>query len=677
VSTRWAKAALCTLAVATALVVPTSARTGASVAVAEPPALTLLNQTSFVSPDQPWFNMTLGVGHEVASGGGLHASLTFYGRIDDASELQQAINSAPSNAVLLRLSDVPVNNGPAGATATACVTVLPDSEATAPSSGTGSCASSSAGATGTVTLGCAPDTGTCGDVYPVSVALYHQGATNPIERFTTFLTYQEPSGPGGSGRPLRVGVVVPVSTGGFVTMTGALTDHHDVATTVEVSPTAVSRVLETRTKDGLRALAQLATLESEQLIDQSYVPVNVAALSEAGLTGEIGQQLQRGDALLRSAGLKPSTGPWIDTSSTFSQGDSNDLGTGVQVAGSPQLVLSDGDLSGSGVANLTFAQPFTLDLGHGSTIPAAAANSTLGSRFTADPRNPVLGAEQLLASLSFVHFENAFLSQPRGVVVVPPSDWRPSGSFMEALLRGLSGNPALLPVTLAQFFAQVPVGGNREPSVRHLQAGPAGRGISNAAAGKIAVDRQELTSFSNAVSGSPPEMVTLNDQLLTTEARILKPGQRTATLGAYTKSFAGETDQITLATERTITFTSRRAPIPITVLSSAPYAVHVVVTLASDKFVFPDGSTQHLLLNRPTTSVRVEAQARTSGDRLPIEVTLRTPNGQFVIARTVLTVQSTAISFVGVALTILAGAVLLAWWARTWRRSRRRRPRAH
>ena len=41
-----------------------------------------------------------------------------------------------------------------------------------------------------------------------------------------------------------------------------------------------------------------------------------------------------------------------------------------------------------------------------------------------------------------------------------------------------------------------------------------------------------------------------------------------------------------------------------------------------------------------------------------------------------LTVHSTEISFVGVALTVLAGAVLLVWWVRTWRRSRRARPRA-
>ncbi len=126
-----------------------------------------------------------------------------------------------------------------------------------------------------------------------------------------------------------------------------------------------------------------------------------------------------------------------------------------------------------------------------------------------------------------------------------------------------------------------------------------------------------------------------------------------------------------------MTFTAQQASIPITVLSAAPYPVNVVVTLTSDKFTFPGGNTRRLHLDRPTTSVRVTAQARTSGDRLPIDVTLHTQNGQLLLGRTVLTVHSTAISFVGVALTVLAGAVLIVWWARTWRRARRRRPRAH
>ena len=59
--------------------------------------------------------------------------------------------------------------------------------------------------------GCMPGDGTCGGVYPVSVALERQGSTAPLARFTTFLTYQEPglSSSVGTGGALRVSLIVP------------------------------------------------------------------------------------------------------------------------------------------------------------------------------------------------------------------------------------------------------------------------------------------------------------------------------------------------------------------------------------------------------------------------------------------------------------------------------------
>jgi hypothetical protein len=668
VPTRWARTALCSLAVATTLLLTSGFPVGGAPA---PLPLTLISQTPFVTPAAPWFNISLGT---AAADSGLDVSLTFYGRLDNSSQLQQAVSATPSTGVLLRVPDVAVSTVTTAGVPTAdvCVTVLPDANATAPSSGDGSCPTGSA----TLTLGCTPLTGICGDVYPVSVALERPGASSPVARFTTFLTYEEPSAVGPTGA-LRVGVVVPVGSGGATALAGALADYRDVATSVAVSPVAVEQIEQQHGRDGLHALAELATLDNTEILDEPYVPVNVAALSEARLSGEIGQQLGRGDQLLRGAGLKPSGGPWVDTSSSFAQGDGDNLGEGVEAAGSSELVLSDGDLTAAGVSNLTFAQPFTLDLGHGVVLPAAASSSTLSAGFTADPGDPVLGAEQLLAGLSFVHYEDPYLTDARGVIVEPPAGWRPSAPFMETLLAGLSGgNYALTPVTLAQYFAQVPAGGNREPAVRHLQSGPAGREVSSTAADKIAVARQQLGSFADAVRGHPPEVARLGDQLLDTESRALSGGRRAAALASYNRTFSSQTNLISFATERTVTFTSRRAAIPVTVLSSSPYPVSVVVTLTSDKFTFPNGNTRQLLLDRPTTSVRVTAQARGSGDRLPIDVTLRTPDGQLVLARTVLTVHSTAISFVGIALTVLAGAVFLLWWVRTWRRSRRQRLRA-
>ncbi len=460
-------------------------------------------------------------------------------------------------------------------------------------------------------------------------------------------------------------------------MADALTDHRDVPTTLAVDPRSVNQLEAAKSRTDQRAVEELAALGSDQTLDQPYVPINLAALSGAGISDEIGLQMERGDDVLRSAGLRPEDGPWVDTTSNFSQGDAGNLATGLQKAGTSQVVISDADLSSAGASNYTFAQPFTLDLGHGATVAAVAADSTLSSRFTATPGDPALGAEQLLAGLSFVHFENAFLTEPRGVVVTPPPGWRATATFMDTLLGGFAGNQALSPVTVTQLFTQVPVGANREPADRQLQSGSAGHGITSTAADRIATDRQQLSSFSSAVPGHPSNLVALGDTLLSTEARGLGATGRAGALSAYAKSFDDTTGQVTLGTERTVTFTSQRAAIPVTVLSSAPYPVTVVVTLTSDKFTFPDGNTQRLTLVHPTTSVRVTAQARTSGDRLPIEVTLHTPDGQVLIAHTVLTVHSTEISFVGVALTVLAGAVLLVWWVRTWRRSRRARPRAH
>jgi hypothetical protein len=677
VSTRRARTALCTLAVAVAVLVNAvgaAAAGGAEQARAGGAPLVLVSQTPWVSPAQPWFNIDLGVSPTEGAANSLQVVLTFYGRFGDGSDLQQALSGTPSGTPLSHV-DVPVTDVAGALTAAACVTVLPDSSASAPSSGTGICASGGPG--GTLTLGCTPSADECEGVYAVSVALERSGSSSPLSRFTTFLTYQQPNAMSSTGGALRVGLVLPVAAGGASTMADALTEHRDVATTLAVSPVAVGALLAARSHGDEHVLDQLAALSGDQMLDQPYVPINLVALSEAGIANEIGAQVDRGDQVLRSAGLKPDGGPWVDTASTFSQGDAGSLASGLQLAGASQAVISDTDLSSGAESNQTFAQPFTLDLGHGSTVAAVAANSDLSRRFTAQRANPVLGAEQLLAELSFVHFENPFFSSPRGVVVTPAPGWQPTATFMDALLGGLSGNQILSPVTLAQLFSQVPAGGNREPAVRQLQSGASNRGITHSAADRIALNRQQLSSFSLAVAGHPASLTVLGDALLTTERRGLSAAARSAALSAYAKTFDGTTDQVTLATERTVTFTSQRADIPVTVLSSAPYPVSVVVTLSSDKFTFPNGSSHQLLLNRPTTSWRFAAQARTSGDHLPIVVTLHTPDGQVLIAHTVLTVHSTEISFVGVALTVLAAAVLLVWWVRTWRRARRARPRAH
>jgi hypothetical protein len=608
--------------------------------------------------------------------GDLHVSVTIYSRIGDDSQFQQATGATPQKGVLLRMPDVAVTSGAGGRVASTCVTVLPNTSAPAPTSAPGSSGACAAGDS-TVYLDCTPGIEVCGNVYPVSVALLRKGSSSPVERFSTFLTYQEP-GPNGSGRPLRVAVIAPVHGTTAGTMAAALSTHHDVPITLDVEPGTVTSLLAHGGNADHQTRERLADLSGDQLLSQPYVPINLPQLAGSGLSGEIAIQLARGAQLLRQGGLHPVDGPWVDTTSKLTTGNADELSGGLQTAHANRLVLSASDLAPGGLENYTFAQPFTLNLGHNGHLVATAVNSDLSAFFTAETADPTLAANQLLAGLSFVHFENASLTEARGVVVEPPVGWHARSAFMNTLLTGLTNNPALIPVTLSQFFTQVPVGGNQEPSSRKLQSGAAGTGsITKNSADKILLARQHLTSYTGAITGHPAELTVLSDSILATEAAGLSDSQRAAAVAAYDKAFSTVLGNISLANERTVTFTSRTAPIPISVLSSAPYPVTVVMSLASDKFSFPNGSTRTLQLTRATTSVRVQAQARTSGDRLPIEVTLRTPDGQLTIAHAELTVHSTSISIVGVGLTVLAGLVLLVWWVRTWRRARRRRPRAH
>jgi hypothetical protein len=70
-----------------------------------------------------------------------------------------------------------------------------------------------------------------------------------------------------------------------------------------------------------------------------------------------------------------------------------------------------------------------------------------------------------------------------------------------------------------------------------------------------------------------------------------------------------------------------------------------------------------------TTRLDIEVRSRTSG-AFPFEVEVTSPDGELALATTRYSVRSTAVSGVGLALSIGAGVFLVVWWARHWRASR-------
>jgi hypothetical protein len=97
------------------------------------------------------------------------------------------------------------------------------------------------------------------------------------------------------------------------------------------------------------------------------------------------------------------------------------------------------------------------------------------------------------------------------------------------------------------------------------------------------------------------------------------------------------------------------------------------VLLDSPKLEFPQGDViEEVLPAASTTRLDVEVTTRASG-AFPLQVAVQSPDGSLSITSTRFTVRSTAISGVGLMISIGAGLFLAVWWARHFRKVRRAR----
>jgi hypothetical protein len=119
-----------------------------------------------------------------------------------------------------------------------------------------------------------------------------------------------------------------------------------------------------------------------------------------------------------------------------------------------------------------------------------------------------------------------------------------------------------------------------------------------------------------------------------------------------------------------VTVTSSSARFPIAITSSSKSPVHAVLVISG-----PDLASSRSLgvvLKRGTTSFIVRVRTRTSGES-SLQLQLLSPSGRVELARVELTIRSTAISSVAIALSLGAVAFLLFWWFRSASRRRRRK----
>jgi hypothetical protein len=537
----------------------------------------------------------------------------------------------------------------------------------------------------------------------------------------------------------QIGALPPDQSRALADLVDGLSRHLDVRLSLAVTPQTLDSLAAGSALDRstLTELAQLVEAGHVQILPSTYVSVPMRGWDEVGLDDELTRQLNSGSSILGAVfGAAPSPRTWVINGPVDSATLNKLVGRGAT-----QFILPDAELSALPpvARTTTFALPAEL-LGTDANPSVYAADSGLTADFS-NRGGPVLAADQLLAELAMIQLETPGLT--RGVAVLPPPGWSPDPTFVDTLLAGLEDHPLLNPVTAAGLFNAVP-----GPSVQRSVAvpllapapsAPAGSGGSGSAgsagsagstgsgsgssgsegsagpngstgstsstattispglvadvaaqlggdAAAIRSARERLSGLGAILPQSPEQAQVLDRDLLTSESSDLTEAQRQGLLGTIFTASNRVTSLISLPRASSITLTSTKGEVPLTVLSAPSLRARVQLRLSSQRLIFhlsfpPEGKCRiptptsevcDLTLTTQNTTLKVPVETRASGV-FPLDVSLWTPDGSQMLARNRDTVRSTAVSGVGIILIAVAVLSLAIWWGRDLRYGRRAR----
>lgn len=534
-------------------------------------------------------------------------------------------------------------------------------------------------------------------IYPVQVRLLRADGTI-LARLTTYLvrTPQDPS----QATPLRAALLIELGAplaldtngeavvdrsglGPLKTLVAALRAHPDVPTTLVPSPQSLDALRSSPDRADRVLLNQVLALggAGNQVLAPTYVPLDVSAWTQAGLLDPLTRQRLIGTNVLDALRLSSDNRTWTAGADLTSAALGRLLDRGVQ-----QLVVPETGLAPLDPARFPDSptEPFKVPTDQGIPTPAWQIDDRLQQAFTRTT-DPVLGANELLAELTLTSFEQN--GTAGGVVLAPPDGWHPSAGFLRVLLDGLRpANPVVAATTVDQLFALVPPAGSNGAAA--TRKGDRGVDLVRPLAPKappplgtfpdqLRSVSQKLASYGSMVGPTSGRLTRFQHRLDLAGSSDLSPGRRDALLALVAQRLDRQFKRVSTPRREKVTLTARDADFPLTLQNTLGYPVDVVIDLqASNRLTFPDGNRIQKRLVGQRTRVKLRVRAPVSGDT-PLQVTVRSPDGNIVLAESTYTVRSTAVSGVGIVLTGGAALFLLIWWVRHWRssaRNRRNRP---
>jgi Family of unknown function (DUF6049) len=314
-------------------------------------------------------------------------------------------------------------------------------------------------------------------------------------------------------------------------------------------------------------------------------------------------------------------------------------------------------------------QNATVELGDGPDGQRALVGDAELSAALTDPRagsTPVEWVQRILAETAVTWLERPNSSEPRGILLAPPQDWRPSGTFFRALVKGLGAAPWLRLRPAATLAGEVPQGpeeGERRLAI--VTRDDLATGLPRGYLDRVAQTRSELDSFRRAVGNDAARADGSFDRdLLVAESSDWRPAAARVRgrgyVGAVRLNIRSVYRRIEVGTTP-VTLTARRGKIPITVTNNSAERVTVVLRLTSPKVDLPAASEPFVLEPRRRTTQLLEVGTRATGT-FPIQVDVLTPDREVEIAGGEVRLRSTAFNRAALALTGGAAGLLLVWW---------------
>ena len=522
-------------------------------------------------------------------------------------------------------------------------------------------------------------------VYPLDVVLSTpDGAT--LDRFVTHVVRLPRADGGGATATMGVHVLVPVQAPLSTTPDGTqqlpeaeatrlselaamLATPGRVGVTLAVNPETIDALAatpgtETALADLRAATADLPTLAA------TYVPVDLGSWFEARLGRDLADQFRAGQETLRRQ-LEvdaPLTDLALADDSTGAIGLDGLRRLGVTAAVVPATSL-DGPDPSTGPA-----QPVDVTLADGGVLRVLPADAEALQRLeAAEP--PVLAAQHTLALLALRRDEAA--ATPQGTAMVVPPE-RIGTDVLDAFLGqlagaaepGATGRPVVLPASLREVLDTPPAQDRTGTTIQRRWDGPTPKGLGGYPT-SLAAAHVSVEGYRSMVADlDSSRLAVLDRTLLVSGDRSLDEQGRQAFLDATTARVVAVVRDVQVPDAQAVTITAREAVIPITAQNDNDHPVRVRMQLQSEKLLFPDGDVVTAVLAPGANRLEARVRARASG-AFPLDVRVTSPDEGIAIATGRVQVRSTAVSGVGLVLSIGAGVFLLVWWGRHLRRGRR------